>query len=91
MHQDQQNNSGDERRIRRRFRGLMGSKTGKAVGYSSLAAPVIGYIVNDLRKPNSTIRQLFGKAVNMIMESKNKQVEAIDITDQVEISDTEKK
>jgi hypothetical protein len=92
MFQNQQkNNSGDERRIRRRFRGLMESKTGKVVGFTSLAAPVFGYIVNDLRKPNSIIRQLFCQAVNKLLESKNKQVEAIDITDQVEIIDTDKK
>ncbi len=79
-----QRNKGD-RRIRRRIRGMMESKAGKVAGYTSLAAPVIGFIINDLRKPNSMVRQLIGKAVNKLLESKNKKVEAIDITDKVEI------
>ncbi len=78
------NNEGD-RKIRRRFRGMMESKAGKAVGFTSLAAPIIGYIINDLRKPNSIVRQLIGKAVNKLLESKIKKVEAIDITDKIEI------
>lgn len=88
MQENQTNisNKGD-RRIRRRIRGMMESRTGKAVGLTSIAAPVIGFIINDLRKPNSITRQLIGKAVNKLLESKNKKVEAIDITDKVEIID----
>ena len=78
------NNEGD-RKIRRRFRGAMKSRTGKAVGFTSLAAPIIGYIINDLRKPNSIVRQLIGKAVNKLLESKIEKVEAIDITDEIKI------
>ena len=46
---------------------------------------ILKSIINDLRKPNSMVRQLIGKAVNKLLESKNKKVEAIDITDKVEI------
>ncbi len=88
MRENQLNKSNkNDRRIRRRFRGLMESRTGKAVGYTSIAAPVIGFIINDLRKPNSIVRQLIGKAVNKLLESKSKKIEAIDITDKVEILD----
>jgi len=88
MQENQTNSSNQgDRRIRRRFRGMMESRTGKVVGLSSIAAPVIGFIINDLRKPNSIVRQLIGKAVNKFLESRNKKVEAIDITDKVEILD----
>jgi len=88
MRRNQLNNNDEgDRKIRRRFRGVMKSRTSKAVGYTSLAAPVIGYIINDLRKPNSLVRQLIDKAVNKLLESKIKKVEAIDITDKVEVID----
>ena len=80
-----QKNKGD-RKIRRRFRGIMESKTGKAVGYTSLVAPVIGFIINDLRKPNSIVRQLIGKIAKKLLESRYRKVEVIDINDKVDIS-----
>jgi hypothetical protein len=89
MRENQTNNRANqgERRIRRRLRGMMETRTGKAVGYTSLVAPVIGFILNDLRKPNSLVRQLAGKVVNRFLESKPEKIEAIDITDQVELLD----
>jgi len=74
-------------RTRRRLRGMMETKTGKAVGIVSLAAPVVGFIIKDLKKPNSITRQLVGKAVKKLLERKPKQVEVIDITDRAEITD----
>jgi hypothetical protein len=79
-----------DRGIRHRFRGFRESKTGKVAGYTSLAAPVVGFIINDLRKPDSLIRQLIGKTLNRLLDNKYKKVEAIDITDKVEVlSDTD--
>ncbi len=66
---------------------MMNSPTGRAVTYSSLVAPVMGLILNDLRKPNSLSRQLLGKAMNKLLERKYEKVEVIDITDKIEISD----
>jgi len=86
MHENKLNhNNENDRRIRRRFRGMMESKTGKTVKYTSLAASIVAFIINDLRKPNSMTRQLIGKTVNKLLELKNKKIEAIDITDKVEI------
>ncbi len=65
----------------------MNSPTGRAVKYSSLVAPVVGIILNDLHKPNSLSRQLLGKAMNKLLERNYEKVEVIDITDKVEISD----
>ncbi len=76
-------------RVRRRMRGMMSSKTGKTVGIASLAAPILGYIISDLQKPNSTIRTLIGKTVNKLLESRIQKSEAIDITHEVEIIDDE--
>ena len=73
------------RQFRRRIRGAFSDKKGKAVGITSLAAPIIGYVVNDLRKPDSAIRSLIGTAYNKLLSRKTVKHEAIDITDQVEI------
>ena len=77
-------------RTRRRLRGIMTSKTGKTVGIASLAAPIVGYIISDLQKPNSTIRNLIGKTVNRLLETKFRKSEAIDITHEVEIIDDDR-
>ncbi len=75
-------------KVRRRFRGMMKSKTGRAVGISSLAAPVIGFIINDLRRPDSISRQLVSRVVKKLSGPKFREVEVIDITDEVEISES---
>ena len=74
-----------DRRQRRRLRGMFTGKTGKTIGFTSIAAPIIGYVVNDLRKPNSIVRSLVGGVVRKLLPSKSGKVEAIDITDKVEI------
>ena len=73
------------RRQRNRFRGVFTGRTGKAVGLASIATPIIGYVVNDLKKPDSIIRALIGRTVNKLLPPKSQKVEAIDITDKVEI------
>jgi hypothetical protein len=75
------------RRYRQRLRGLMSTKTGKAAGAASIIAPVVGFVVNDLKKPDSIIRALTNKTVGYLLTRRPKQVEAIDITDEVEIID----
>ncbi len=76
-------------RVRRRMRGMMSTKTGKTIGIASLAAPIVGYIINDIQKPNSMIRNLVGKTINRLLESKSEKAEAIDITHEVEVIDDE--
>ena len=85
---ERNNTSGKEsgmRRQRRRLRGMMNSKTGKTIGLASIAAPVIGYVVNDLKKPDSVIRALLQHTVRKILPGSTSKVEAIDISDRVEI------
>jgi len=68
-------------------------KTGKAIGFTSIAAPIIGYIVNDLKKPNSLVRGLIGSVARKLLPAKSEQAKVIDITDDVEIleDDSDKK
>ena len=73
------------RRTRRRLRGMFETKTGKTIGLASIAAPVIGYIVQDIRKPDSLIRELLGGTVKKLVAYRRKKTEAIDISDKVEI------
>jgi hypothetical protein len=73
------------RRYRNRVRGMLSSKTGRTVGIASIVTPVIGYVVNDLRKPDSVIRALVGRTVNRFLPTRSQEVKAIDITDEVEI------
>ena len=81
------------RRQRKRLRGMFSSKTGKTIGFTTIAAPIIGYVVNDLKKPNSIVRGLIGGVVRKLLPAKSRKAEAIDITDKVEIieSNSDKK
>ena len=76
---------GSARRARTRLRGMFSGKRGKAIGFTSIAAPIIGYVVNDLRKPESIVRGLIGGVMRKLLPPKSEKPEAIDITDKVEI------
>lgn len=69
----------------------MSSKTGKAVGITSLAVPLIGAAINDLYRPDSIIRKLAGRTIDRFLETTRKSAKMIDITDEVEIYDTDKR
>lgn len=66
---------------------MMTSKAGKTAGVASLAVPLLGLIIKDLQKPDSVIRSLVGRGIDRLLESRRRKVEAIDITDEVEIID----
>lgn len=70
---------------RKRLRGMMSGKTGKAIGFTSITAPLLGYVVNDLRKPDSVVRAIISGVIGKLMPPKSEKIEAIDITDKVEI------
>jgi len=73
------------RRQRKPLRGMFTGKTGKVIGFTSIAAPIIGYVVNDLKKPDSIVRGLIGGVVRKLLPAKSRKVEAIDITDKVDV------
>lgn len=85
MKSDNAGEGGGARRERRRLRGVFSGKRGKAIGFTSIAAPIVGYVVNDLRKPDSVVRQLAGGVIRKLLPAKSEKPEAIDITDKVEI------
>ena len=72
-------------RHRTRLRGMFSGKTGNTIGFTSIAVPIIGYVVNDLRKPDSIVRSLISGAVRKLLPAKSEKMETIDITSKVEI------
>lgn len=76
---------GGGRRLRNRVRGCLSGKKGKTAGIAAIVAPVVGFIVNDLRKPDSLIRSLIGKTARKLLAARTKEKKAIDITDKVQV------
>ena len=76
---------GGGRRLRNRVRGCLSGRKGKTAGIAAVMAPVVGYIVNDLRKPDSLIRSLVGKTARKLLTARTKEKKAIDITDKVQV------
>lgn len=76
---------GGGQRFRNRVRGCLSGKKGKTAGIAAVVAPVVGYVVNDLRKPDSLIRGLIGKTVQKLLAARTKEKKAIDITSKVEV------
>jgi hypothetical protein len=56
------------------------------IGLTSIAAPVVGLIVRDLRRPDSLIRRLIGGAATKLLERRAVKGEPTDITDKVEVT-----
>ena len=78
-------NRSRKQRLRQRLRGAFTGKKGRAVSIGSLAAPLIGLVVNDLRKPDSIIKLLVSSTANRLLKRDVKKNKAIDITDKVEV------
>jgi hypothetical protein len=74
-----------KRRQRQRIRGQFSTGTRRTIGLTSLAAPVIGYVVNDLRKPDSVVRRLMGQMIRRLAPPEPQPREILDITDEAEI------
>jgi hypothetical protein len=58
---------------------------GRTIGFTSLAAPITAYIVNDLKKPDSIIRRLIGSTVTRIRLSSQGRKKELDVGDQAEV------
>lgn len=76
---------GGGRRMRKRLGRCFSGKQGKTIGIASIAAPVAGFIVNDLRKPNSIIRNLLAITAAKLLPARFERRKALDISDKVEI------
>jgi len=78
------------RRWRRRVGGCLSRNKGKTIGFTSVAAPIAGYIINDLKKPDSVIRGLIGVAAQKFLPARFKPNRELDIGDKAEIIDLDK-
>jgi hypothetical protein len=86
----QANSQTGRRRRRRGFGGwLCESKTGRAVGATTFLTPLVGYIIHDLQKPDSLIRQLSKAAVTGFVALRRQPREQIDISDKAEVQHIE--
>lgn len=72
--------------MRRRMRGFFKSRTGRTAGITSIALPVIYYVIDDLSKPNSSILKLTSIVKDKLLTYRQKKTEAIDISDKVEVT-----
>jgi len=82
---DTARSGGGGRRLRQRVRGYFSGKKAKTAGAATILAPIVGYVVNDLRKPDSLIRRLAGTTVRKLLSSRSKGTKAIDISDKVDV------
>lgn len=85
MRNDAARSPGEGQRFRHRGKGYFSGKKGKAVGITAVLTPIVGYVVNDLRRPDSFLRTLLKSTVQKLISSKAKETKAIDITDKVEV------
>jgi len=74
-----------KQRERKHSRGMLAGKAGKTIGFTSLVAPVIGFVLNDLKKPDSLVRRLITGTWQKLITAKMNKSKTIDITDKVEI------
>ena len=81
--------SGPERRRRRvRLRGAFKGKRGKRLGLASAVVPLAGYLIQDLRKPDSVVKAIATRARDYLTERMAERRKRIDQKAQVEILDT---
>ena len=81
--------TGPERRRRRiRLRGAFKGKRGKRLGLASAVVPLAGYLIQDLRKPDSVVRAIVMRARAYLTDRMAERRKRIDRRAQVEILDT---
>jgi len=84
---ERQTDTNTSRPRRRRLRGMLQGKNGRAIGLASLAVPLIGYAINDLRRHDSLIRGLLQRSMTRLLPSMRTNREVADISDSVRIED----
>jgi hypothetical protein len=76
--------------MRRRIRGFFSTRQGKAVGFASIAAPIVGVIANDLRKTDGVIRGLIAPSITRLLSGKFIGGKKLDVGDKAEVIDHDK-
>ncbi len=74
-----------------RFRRAFSGKGGRRAGLASLFIPLAGYVVQDLRKPDSTVKALAQRAYAYFTRPKTDRRQAINPAGRVEIIGTKTK
>ena len=84
---DQQSSLPRGQRRRSRLRGALSGKRGRQVGLASLMAPLAGYVIQDLRKPDSVIKALTQRTGAWLSERMASRRQQIDYAEPIEIVD----
>ncbi len=71
-----------------RLRGAFSGKSGRRAGLASLFVPLAGYVIQDLRKPDSTVKALAQRAYAYLTRTKIDRQKAIDPAGRVEVIET---
>jgi len=77
------------RGFRRCLRAGMGSRTGRAVGVSSVLVPIVSYVVYDLQQPDSTVKRLASAVADRFIGWRDNRRRLTDISDKVEVIEKE--
>jgi hypothetical protein len=83
--ENREDGDGRRQRWRNRLRSCYKSKTGKTVGIATVVAPLAGFLVNDLRKPDSVVRSAISAAAKKLALSGSKARKKLDISDKAEV------
>ena len=67
---------------------MRGPGRGRQAGLASLIIPLAGYVIQDLRKPNSTVKALAQRAYAYLTQAKADRRKAIDPAGRVEVIET---
>ena len=86
--EDGQAMRGPGRGRRFRLRGALSGKRGRQAGLASLLVPLAGYIIQDLRKPDSKVKALAQRAHAYLTGAKVGRPKAISPAGRVEIIET---
>jgi|GEM_PF-3998652 len=79
---------GPGRGRRFRLRGALSGKRGRQAGLASLFVPLAGYVIQDLRKPDSKVKALAQRAYYYLTRPKVDRQKAIDPAGRVEVIET---
>jgi hypothetical protein len=60
------------RKLRKRLRGMLDTRTGRSLSIAGVAAPIVGMIAHDLQKPDSVIRGLISSGVKRLLTRKDR-------------------
>ena len=73
------------RRFRNCLRAGLGTRTGRAVGMSSVLVPLVSYVVYDLQQPDSTVKRLMSAAADRLITWRENRRRLTDISSKVEV------